>query len=543
MEWKNFFDNHILERGYIYYMNGEVHDVEASDEDITGIVSGSSDYEVTILLHKGQIKEMFCDCPFALRGNACKHMAAVLYAYDDGAYQVKKISVTPKKDMTIEETVKQADEKTVKDFLISLFERDPSLYELFKHTQDISIENTHIMNEELDDIVKRYVDDNGYIDYKELDDFYFAIEEKIEEVKTLLPHQFMKAFYLVVDIYQILNDAHVEKSLDTLYQRLYELWKECILAANYASLDEMYEYFTMKLKNGYDHNDMESSMIDLLLECFTEERFLKNTKSILEEKIQSYKGSFRERIYLLAYLKCLEKLKAPYEEIRSKAKTYWSAPAIRRFYIDYCKRHLLYEEAITVVKESIKMNGFSQTLREEYFHILLELYQLTDKMPEYQSLLEAIVTKRLPGNLEFYHEYKKLYTATRWERVRDSLLLKLPVNADTAKLFLEENRYDLLIDYVMNSDLNALYTYQKVLKDRYPELILQKYEEELNKAAKQANSRKDYYELVRMMEPLSKIKGGSDVIHKLINNWKTIYPRRKAMLEELSKAEKKWNNI
>ena len=83
MNWKKLFAIHILERGYDYYCDDAVENMEISDDIIRADVIGTEDYEVEISLSNGEVTEMYCSCPYALDGRNCKHMAAVLYEWSE----------------------------------------------------------------------------------------------------------------------------------------------------------------------------------------------------------------------------------------------------------------------------------------------------------------------------------------------------------------------------------------------------------------------------------------------------------------------------
>ncbi|MCU5443088.1 SWIM zinc finger family protein [Bacillus thuringiensis] len=66
---------YIIDRGYEYYEDGHVEDVEIQDKKIFAFVTGNAgNYEVIIDLE--DFTESSCECPYE---NYCKHMAAVVY--------------------------------------------------------------------------------------------------------------------------------------------------------------------------------------------------------------------------------------------------------------------------------------------------------------------------------------------------------------------------------------------------------------------------------------------------------------------------------
>ncbi len=80
MKWKHLFEYNILDRGMDYFDDDRVTVREISENRILATVEGSEDYDVRIRLADGEIANLSCDCPYAVGGSKCKHMAAVLYA-------------------------------------------------------------------------------------------------------------------------------------------------------------------------------------------------------------------------------------------------------------------------------------------------------------------------------------------------------------------------------------------------------------------------------------------------------------------------------
>jgi len=83
MEWKNLFTESMLRGGQEYINNGSIKNVLATDSEITGDVSGIDDFHIKIELVDNAISKMNCTCPLAQSGVICKHMAAVLLAWEN----------------------------------------------------------------------------------------------------------------------------------------------------------------------------------------------------------------------------------------------------------------------------------------------------------------------------------------------------------------------------------------------------------------------------------------------------------------------------
>ena len=107
------------------------------------------------------------------------------------------------------------------------------------------------------------------------------------------------------------------------------------------------------------------------------------------------------------------------------------------------------------------------------------------------------------GNVDLYRELKKQYTVEEWCVKREEIFKKLPAYAHVERLYKEEKLYDRLLTYVLNSPgIYALQEYEKVLKKEYPEQILNKYMEEVNKMAMHTSDRKHYAYLVSLLQKM-----------------------------------------
>jgi len=86
-KWEALFSEPVLSRGYNYWLDGVVEELDCCEDECFAVVSGGDDYDVRIEFGAhGEVTDMDCTCPHADDGNNCKHMAAALYALEaDGA--------------------------------------------------------------------------------------------------------------------------------------------------------------------------------------------------------------------------------------------------------------------------------------------------------------------------------------------------------------------------------------------------------------------------------------------------------------------------
>ncbi len=123
-----------------------------------------------------------------------------------------------------------------------------------------------------------------------------------------------------------------------------------------------------------------------------------------------------------------------------------------------------------------------------------------------------------------------------WLIKREEIFKKLPAHVRVERLYEEEKLYDRLLMYVLNAPgLYSLQEYEKVLKKEYPEQILGKYKDEVNKMAVRTGDRKHYAQLISLLRQMRKIKGGAKLVEQISVEWKTKYKNRPAMMDELKK--------
>ena len=90
MNWKRRFQALVLERGNRYYKENRVQNFRYEDEEYRARVIGDASYNVEIKIRNDDLVFARCSCPYAAKGNYCKHMAALMYAIDENGEEVER---------------------------------------------------------------------------------------------------------------------------------------------------------------------------------------------------------------------------------------------------------------------------------------------------------------------------------------------------------------------------------------------------------------------------------------------------------------------
>lgn len=575
MNWQKLFASHILERGYDYYCDGAVENIEIGHDDIRADVVGTEDYEVEISLNDGKVTDMYCSCPYAAGGNNCKHMAAVLYEWtadimdenepedtdnedmDDDADAESMDLFEPavtvcdykKKSAAVEKLVTSAERDIVQAFLVSVLAEDKKLLLRFRNMVNkcATKEDVEDYFEQIDEIADRYLGRDHFINYYQAYDFMLELEEIIDkDVRRMIDNgSHISAFHVMNHIFVLLGNVDMDDSggeTSMLAEQIYQLWLELLTKVNAQDKRKMFIWFTTHM-DGSVIDYLEEYIEQIIMEEFKEPEYEQDKLSFMEEMIEKAekKDSGWSRDYAVGkwtvtYLKTLEEKNAPEDQLEEICKKYWNNSGVRRYYIDRYFEKKEYDRVLQVLDESIELDKAYRGQVLEYNQKKKEIYRLQGNKSAYIEQLWKLVLEQSAGDLDIYKELKAQYSEKEWLIKREELFKKLPANAHIDRLYKEEKLYDRLLAYVLKSSgLYAVQSYENVLKKEYPKQILSKYQDEVNKMASCTGNRKHYADLVALLRRMKQIKGGSEIVETIVEEWKIKYRNRPAMMDELSK--------
>ena len=563
MNWQKLFASHILERGYDYYCDGAVENIEIGRDDIRADVVGTEDYEVEISLNDGKVTDMYCSCPYAAGGNNCKHMAAVLYEWtadimdedepedtdnedmdndaDAESMDLFEPAVTvcdyKKKSAAVEKLVTSAERDIVQAFLVSVLAEDKKLLLRFRNMVNkcATKEDVEDYFEQIDEIADRYLGRDHFINYYQAYDFMLELEEIIDkDVRRMIDNgSHISAFHVMNHIFVLLGNVDMDDSggeTSMLAEQIYQLWLELLTKVNAQDKRKMFIWFTTHM-DGSVIDYLEEYIEQIIMEEFKVPEYEQDKLSFMEEMIEKAekKDSGWSRDYAVGkwtvtYLKTLEEKNAPEDQLEEICKKYWNNSGVRRYYIDRYFEKKEYDRVLQVLDESIELDKAYRGQVLEYIQKKKEIYRLQGNKSAYIEQLWKLVLEQSAGDLDIYKELKAQYSEKEWLIKREELFKKLPPNAHIDRLYKEEKLYDRLLAYVLKSSgLYAVQSYENVLKKEYPKQILSKYQGEVNKMASCTGNRKHYADLVALLRRMKRIKGGSEIVETIVEELKIIY--------------------
>lgn len=556
MNWKNMFKQHILHRGYDYFCDGAVENITIEDNVIKATVCGTDDYEVEIIFKGEEISDMYCSCPYAESGENCKHMAAVLFEWEDNnnlskGQRAENISTSAGNGSNneVDNIIAQADEATIKKFLTAILKDDEKLYARFKTivSPELSKDDMNRYIRQVDTVVHKYLGREHFIKYREATYFVNEMEEFLQEdVQRMLDNEcYLNAFELTNYIFVTVANVDMDDSdggTGILANSCNDIWVYILENSDDKVKQTMFDWFISHL-NGSIIDYMEDYIKAIIMEQFTENKYLEAMLGFSEQRVKasklnddSWSESYNGSQWALKHIFLMQDLGKDWIEIERYCKENWKYSEIRKYYINECIKQQDYETAIEVLKDSLQIDSDFAGLVRGFSWMLKDCYYTCGKEDEYKNQLWQLMTKDDAGNIEIYNELKAQYRHEEWIEVRESIFRKLPSYAHVERLYKVEGLYDKLLEYVIKSPgLYALMEYVEDLKNKYPVEILQKYSDEVNKMARHTGHRNRYKELVSILRIMVTMENGKEIVSEITRQWRIAYGNRPAMMDELSR--------
>ncbi len=565
MEWYTLFKQHILDRGIEYFEDERVRDYNYCDNEIIARVDGTELYDVHILLDDEEVLDMHCSCPYAEEGHHCKHMAAVLFAFERMLYKRDSemdIEMLPpfswdekfqKEKQEVFDLVSKIPEEKVRDLLVGFVLADMSL------KNDLELKYSFKMNsklmlklrKELNDIEYKYCR-AGYVDWYHASDFTSELEYFLEtKVKMLIEKECLKqAFELTNAVFDCIGNVDMDDSDGNstyVANNCYDCWKLIAEKADDAFKYEMKHWFETH-NTGFVVDFMEEYIEEILMDVFPAKEKLEEEIKKLDSYISRANGNDCGKYFTVHYgfvnpilkrLEYMKKLGCTDTEIsryRSEQRKFF---VIRELEISEAIEKRDYKKAVSVLQESKVLDaGYSEQLKK-YSELLIDLYKKTNSQKLYMEELLYHLENYWQADLTYVSELKACdLQGMKWSEIIDDIIKKNRHEDFVCKLLLDEKRYEQLMRKIEESydKVHLLNEYEKVLRSKMPERVIKIYSDYLKQAAELANDRKKYHNLMPYLKRIAKCTGGKEAAKSIAELWKRMYKRRTAMMDELKKA-------
>lgn len=538
-DWKSLFAPHILKRGKAYYDEGLVTIEKIGEEEITAAVEGSELYEVQIWVDHGRVDGMDCTCPYAADGNACKHMAAVLFEAEDVNFADMQATDARSRE-ELEQAITKLSKEDAQKLLLELAKTYPDAGEfvLLHSAKQLPSSAATKWRRKLKDLENRYSDRSGFVDYYNATAFTDELEALLNSaIPDMVQAGLLEeAFHRVCDVYLTATNVEMDDSdggLGMLIGCCEEHWEDILTHAGQDLSSKLYQWFSEQCDEE-PHGFIEPFM----LHAFRDEDSLRRNLAYIDNKIKSSKDdSWQLMNYVRQKLSFMEEMNLPRAEIDRVIQQYYRFPDVREHLIERALSEKRFDDAIMLLEESKEIDNDAHFGIDRWCKRLIALYRELGREDALKNELLFFLTHCMQRDLEYVDALKGLTDEAAWPELRETLL-QSPSMTPVLNLLLEsEELYDRLLENIQKTgSITALDQFTDTLLPYYPDKILAMNLEFLRKEMQRANNRKHYYTLIQRLKTLRKYPCGKPEAKKLADEWSAAYPRRSSMLDELKKA-------
>ena len=547
VNWQRYFQPHILERGIDYFNKNRVVLLEKEEDCLSAEVIGSETYEVEIIFEQENVIGLECTCPHAADNHFCKHMAAVMFAYD--MEKIKSLNSKQTQSVSVIEVVNQAEESVIRQFLIDVLANNKQLLNQFIASQKTTITPIDLNDykRELQDIFDDHLYPNDFIAYNEAWDFQYDLEYFMTQTieNTLIQNgHFEVAFQLINTIILELIDLPIDDSGGTIIDIVYEcthLWEVIFENGSKDFQGEMFAWFTKTIELK-ELDFLEDYLVEFLFHHFTEENYMNGKIQLAKTQLENFEmeeGSWSSRYefnkWALYYLQILELFDNRREEQQAFILENLESKAVRGYYVDQLIASEQFNHAIDLIEEARTSENESDYLSQQYDEKLKDLYLKTGKEQDYKTILFELVCQNGSHRMDIFEEYKQLFQPEEWVVKRETLLDKISAWAGKDKLLFKEGMEEELLQLALDTPgLEMIQKYEEIFYQIDSEKVLTKYEEEVLKRAEFTTNRKTYRMIAQMIRQMKNIPKSKLAVENLLRYLKETYKNRPAMLDELS---------
>lgn len=544
--WKDWFQPHILERGRTYFDEGRVSELERTEDGYAAIVAGTEEYEVEILLEGDSIEDMLCDCPYAEDGNACKHMAAVLFAVAAAEPSKKKASKREKR-LTPAGLVEIIPDGQLRPLLTELISADEKLYRalLLRYGETTLDECMKTLKKELVSIGDQYAGHHGYISYRDADDFECDMSDFIgRQSQTLLGRgEPLLALRAGMDALREFASYEVEEGCACVDDAMDTMLTDVLRACTGDAASEVFDLLLNYAGSADEHWKVKEFAEQAAFSRFSGDKFDRKKLELVDRQIadrevsgkQGYSGEYEMKRLLTCRFDLMKKLSRPREEMDAFLERYTNYSDIRKLRIRQSLDDGKTDEAIRLLEEGKSADRDKRGLAAEYSEWLMDLYEQQGQRDKLCAELEYHVFTLSSGGMEMLNRLKKVCTPAQWIEYRERYLSGR--NYHKLELMESEGLWERLMEAVNAAGrLSILDRYEAALKRQYPNELLEAYVRILTKESAVASNRKQYHGLAHYLKKLERYPGGTERALHLAKDWRIRYSRRRAMMEELNEA-------
>lgn len=548
-DFKDEIDKKILNRGYDYYVDGNV--IEAYTKD--GLeyifqIQGSEDYEVVVNINKNKdIISSYCDCPYDF-GPICKHEVASFFELQDVLSRPQKNKKRGKKQ-TFNEILNDLSKDELIKLLIEVTNKDKSLKREmeFKYSKCSEEQELKKCKEFMQSVVNKYIKKYDFIHYnvtyKFIEELYPILHKANDtsniilsiDIDTMLLTECIKSFEYADD-----SNGEIGNFIEEIIANINENVTGVKEHENYL-IEEVFN----KLINYIDNSIFEvyeEYKIDILNICTT---LCDNDKlrNILMRKLEylletgndsEYNNYFKEYLLKIMFY-IIEEYKTKEEATKFIEKNI-EYSTFRKLLINRYIDKGDYNKVIEITLDGEEKDKEYRGLLKTWKEIRYDAYEKLSLKEEQKKLAKELF---FDGDFDYYKKLKALegkenklfYENLKQELKQGNYRLK----SVYIKLVEEENDVDELMELTRQSRFN-IERYAPILINKFETEITEIYQDHIKEHALMANDRRGYNRVCKIIKKYGDVTGSKNKI-ELIIQLENLNKKRPAFIDELSKVK------
>lgn len=346
---------------------------------------------------------MSCDCPYALDGHNCKHMAAVLFEWE------RRVSHPEIANLEI---IDDASDDDIRSFLLQLFNENPELVERFK--QFTSTDNSmDAMTSELFTIINHYQYAHKYINTDNTVPFCEDYEKCVFKWFDLLEQkeEYIKAIRFLAEAYSILDSLDIDDDEQQPYALSYYINEAFSYLLPYLDISERKETFEFLRHQFYSikNYSFKIDLVETLLSRLIGDEYVESQLDFVEEQYDyfgKYPTKFNREFIINSvvndYLELLEKNNASKKEIKAVYKKYWKYDSVRISCVKECILNKEFDQALKYLDKCIKLDYKDQSLYKRDVEMKKNIYQKQGNREGYKEMMKILVLDFRDTGMEEY---------------------------------------------------------------------------------------------------------------------------------------------
>ncbi|MEG9298253.1 hypothetical protein V6B33_17455 [Mangrovibacillus sp. Mu-81] len=548
--FENHVDKTILDRGYCYYIDGNVTKASKQSENTFLFqVEGSEDYEVLVeTAADGHILHSQCDCPYDF-GPVCKHEVAAYFRilamlkgdFGDGGEK--------EEHSTIHMVLDSLSKKELIDIIVNLTKDDTILKNrlMVKFSKRGNQQEFEGCRRLINSIIRIYKGREGFIQYRLTRNFVRELEEvaeKARQTEGVLQSLDIAVllFEEAIGAFQYADDSGGD--IGSLVDETLELIEE--ITSGVDSTDPLQAEIFERLLNQVE-NEVLDGWSDYKIELL----------SICCELVDDIK--LRKRL--------IDKIESMLDERSSDRYSHYESESMLQLLLELTKKYGTEEEAEEFIYEHLHYTNFreqllNKLLLEKNDQKVIEFAQegeakdqqypgLISKWKKFRYLAYKNLSLReeqyllakeflFQGDFSYYEELKGLSSENK-ENFYTNLKQELKdakswqAGSMFLKLIDEENDVEELLLFVRSNPI-YIEEYAHKLFDHDKEGVEEIYRGYIQAAASSSSNRKAYQTVCHILINYKRIAGKPKQV-ELIDELMELYKRRPAFLDELGKIK------